>query len=194
MDEAGHGQFHFEISNVGGGPAVNCKAIARLVPWNVNIWSLWGAGDIKSGAQPAANTSKAQQGLSVYSVFVAPGDMAEPKREPEVVLFCSDILGPVSVSGRLTYSRAPQARPSIVQIPESNGSHSLQTSTRRELRMPRPGPAIRSCGATEPTTTLPRSTLCPCAQCHVPRFMWPMRSSRGLTLRSWLSFPFPRSS
>jgi hypothetical protein len=63
VDEAGHGQFHFEISNVGGGPAVNCKAIA-LVPWNVNIWSLWRVGDIKSGDQPAQSL-KTQQGLSV---------------------------------------------------------------------------------------------------------------------------------
>ena len=45
-----------------------------------------------SGSQ-AAKFSEALQGLNVYSVFEAPGDMAEPKREPDVVLFCSDILG-----------------------------------------------------------------------------------------------------
>ncbi len=87
----GNGRFHFSIANVVGGPAVGCKAMAR-VPWDVNSWSLWIVGDVESGPQ-AAYTQGARRGLSVYSAFAAPDAMAEPRREPDVVLICSDIPG-----------------------------------------------------------------------------------------------------
>ncbi len=188
----GNGRFHFSIANVVGGPAVGCKAMAR-VPWDVNSWSLWIVGDVESGAQ-AAYTQDARRGLSVYSAFAAPDAMAEPRREPDVVLICSDILG-------------RRYRFPIVDVFPREASNS---SNPREMWKPfppdiyeegtpdaPPGAAIPCFGATEPRSPGLPSAHEPHAPARrpVPRLHRPARPVLADDLRpAAASRPLPRGA
>jgi hypothetical protein len=106
-----------------------------------------------------ANYMEARKGFSVYSVFEAPDGMAEPRREPDVVLVCSDSLGrryrfPIvdvfkSAPGDANPSRAVEAvSPRQLRGRISGSSHVDRSSAPLELLSPR-SPGLPSTPWTE---------------------------------------------
>ena len=85
-------EFRFRVFNAGGGPAIACKVLARQ-PDDINRWGLWVAGDIAPNSSTDERGTEIRTSGSIYAAFEAPDAMADPKREPNVVVICADILG-----------------------------------------------------------------------------------------------------
>ena len=80
------GDMELRVLNAGGGPALNCKVIARW-PGRVTHWTDWAVGDLVPSGSTDALKATFRQGDSPDGAFSNAGSPA-----PDVAIFCSDIL------------------------------------------------------------------------------------------------------
>ncbi len=81
--------MELRVLNAGGGPALNCKVIARW-PGGVTHWADWAVGDLMPTSSTDVVKATFRPGDTPDGAFSHVGPPPDPA--PDVAVFCSDIL------------------------------------------------------------------------------------------------------
>jgi hypothetical protein len=90
LNMAPPGTWVFALKNSGGGPALDSRGLVRW-PSNIGLWTMIAFGDLTPGqATDRIGADSWKTGGSPYELF---NGFADNRDAPEVMLFCSDVLG-----------------------------------------------------------------------------------------------------